>query len=475
MNQTINQRGQSLIEVIVALGIFTVSLAASFQLFFGGQNLSSGSVNTELALNYAQEGIEAVRTIRDRSWAELTAGDHGLEFNGYEWMFGSSSTSDSKDIFTRTVFVYDVAENIKIASTTISWLDGGSTKTLVIVEELTNWESPLQTSCKTQPLSGNWATPQTIATGDLGAGNVGQDIIVKYPYAYMAGFAASSAKPDIFVFDVSNPSGSLPILKSIDIGAGGTNYLAINGDYLYAASNNDSKEFLVFDISDPANMSLVTSLDLSGSSNAISVATYSNVAVVGRLESASYQLTFIDISNPSSPQIVAEFSGLDDVHDFAVTDQYLYVMEDSGTDIRIYDISNPNSPTYVTGFNIDAIDYYSSYLFYKGGNRHLLLGGNENEFQVVGASTTDSMYVRDQLDMSGTVNDIVCAVGDLAFLATSNSNKEFTIVNVADPDNIVEYSSLNYPQIGTGIDYYNNVVYMSVRSNDSLRVITSTP
>ena len=42
-------------EILIALGIFAVSISASFQLFFGSQSLSIDSANVGLALDYAQE------------------------------------------------------------------------------------------------------------------------------------------------------------------------------------------------------------------------------------------------------------------------------------------------------------------------------------------------------------------------------------------------------------------------------------
>ncbi len=466
--------GQSVIEIVVALGIFSVSLAASFQLFFGGQNLSGESLNVEMAMNFAQEGAEATRTIRDRNWSELTSGDHGLVFNGYEWMFGSSSASDSKDIFTRTVSIYAESENERVATTTVAWISDGRAQQVELVEKLTNWEYPLSSSCKTSLLSGNWMAPQTIGTGDLGAGNEGTDIAVQLPYVFMGGKASSSSKPDIFVFDVSNPA--MPqLVASKDIGSSGINSLHIGGNYLYAASGNDNKELIIFDITTPTAITEVGSYNLSGSANGLSVISFGSTVVIGRSDSATYELNFIDVSNPVSPDVIAQFGGLDDVRDFAVSEQNLYVIEDSATDVRIYDVTNPRDPLYLGGYNRGSIDYQSAYLHYKGGARNLLVGsdGDDNDFEILGATTTDQMYVRDSLDVGAQINDIVCAVGDLAFLATENSTKEFLVVNIANPDNISEYASLNYPQVGTGIDFADNKVFMSVRSNDALRIITS--
>ena len=474
MNQITKQSGQSVLEVVVALGIFAISLAASFQLFFGGQTLSEDSLNVELAMNYAREGAEAARTVRDRNWAELTSGDHGLEFNGYEWMFGSTSISDIRDIFTRVVSIYAESENERIATTSVSWATNGPSQRVELVEKLTNWEYPLSSSCKTDPLVGDWSAPQTIGTGDLGAGNEGTDIVVQLPYVFMSGKASSSSKPDVFVFNVSNPAAPV-LVASLDIGSGGINSLHVSGNYLYAASDNDSKELIIFNITTPASISQVGSLGLSGSANALSVTSFGNTVAIGRTDSASYEIAFIDVTNPASPTVIDQVATGGDVYDFAAASDRLFaVSKESDADVWVFDISNPAVPVFVNSHDIDGTtEDLSIYLHYKGGNRNLLIGNEEDEIVILGATTTTQMYVRDRLTTGGYVNDIVCAVGDLAFLATTNSTKEFFIVNVANPDNIVEYASLNYPQMGTGIDFVDNMVFMSVRSNDALRIITS--
>ncbi len=463
-------------EIVVSLGIFAVAMAASYQVFFGGQTLSEDSLNFELAMNYAQEGAEATRSIRDRNWAELISGDHGLEFNGYEWMFGSSSVSDGRDIFTRTVSIYVESENERVATTTVTWLARGNTQKVELVEKLTNWEYPLSSSCKTFPLSGNWTLPQTIGTGDLGAGNEGTDIAVQLPYVFMSGKASSSSKPDIFVFDVSTPT--MPVLvASLDVGSGGLNSLHVSGNYLYAASDNDNQELVIFDITTPVSISKVGSLGLTGSSNALSVTSFGNTVAIGRTDSASNEIAFIDVTNPANPSVISQVATGGDVYDFAASSDRLFaVSKESDFDIFVFDISSPATPILINTHDIDGTtEDLSIFVHYKGGNRNLLVGNEEDEVVLLGATTTAQMYVRDRLTTGGYVNDIVCAVGDLAFLATSNSTKEFLIVNVASPDNISEYGSLNYPQVGTGIDFAENMVFMSVRSNDALRIITSTP
>ena len=470
------ESGQSVFEVLIAIGIFAISATAAFQIFFGGQKLSIDSANSNLANDYGREAVEAIRNIRARNWSELTDGAHGLVFKNNEWMFGSSSVSESQDIFTRTVTVGTVDANTKIATTTITWQSGDNRiQTQEIVEKITNWESYSQSSCKNEPLTGNWAAPVLLGSGDIGSGNSGTDVVVRLPYAFVSGTASTASKPDIFVFDVSNPA--LPLLvQSLNIGANGISSLYISGNYLYAASPNDSKELIVFDITNPTSLTEIGSYNLSGSADALSVIVFGNTAAVGRTDGATNEIAFLNISTPSAPTLIREDpSNGGDVYDMAATDKYLYITsKESDEDIYIYDITNPTNPAYVTFYDIPGTtEDVSVYIQIKSGGTNLLIGNIGDEFMAIGATTTNQMYVRGRIGVGGDVNDIVCVTGDLAFLATNNSTKEFIIVNVANLDAISEYASLNFPQNGTGIDFVNNMVFMSVKSNDSLRIITS--
>lgn len=465
--------GQSLVEVLVAVGILVLGIGASFFVFFGGQSLTIDSANAQLALDYGSEGLEAVQSIRNRNWQELSDGAHGLVYQNNEWMFGSSTTSDSKSIFTRAVFISTIDQNTKQASTTISWTIEGKTQTVELVEQLTRWEAPLVGGCLAGTLTGNWSLPQLLGSGDLGPGNEGTDVTVKMPYAFVSGTASASNKPDIFVFNVSNPSAP-SLIASLNIGADGINALYQKGNYLYGASSNDSKELIIFDISAPAGISEIGSLNISGDHNALSINGAGNTVYLGRKEDGSGNEFFvIDVSTPSSPAVTASFNIGDDVNDIMAAGNRLYlVSEESNNDLWIYDITVQNSPVFLASYNFQQGGELISVL--GDLNNNVFVGDGSNDFFSLSAANPSQIYVRDSLAAGGAVNDIICVADNLAFLATSNSGKEFMVVDVNDPANITERASLNFPQVGTGIDFADNKVFMSVRSNDSLRIITST-
>lgn len=472
----LTQKGQSFIEILVAMGVFVLVSTAGFFLFFGGQSLIVDSANSQLALDYASDGIEAARSVRDRGWGNLADGDHGLIYSNDQWQF--SGTADTKDIFTRTVTVSTADANTKKIVSRITWqVTSTRIQSIQLVEELGNWLDLSQSSCKVSSLAGNWGQPVSIGSGDLGSGNQGTDVLIKGNYAYVSGTASSAAKPDLFVFNISNPA-SPSLVKSINIGAGGINSLFIKGDYIYAASPNDSKELIIFNITSPTDPVEIGSYNLSGNTDAVSAVAFGNAVAVGRQSGATNQLAFVNVSVPSSPSIISEVSTGGDIKDFAETGDKLFVMVANGSegDVWVYDIANSTSPVKLSTYDIPGMsDGRSVYLYYKGNSQYLLVGNGEQELILIGATTTSKMYVRNRLNVGGAVNDIVCVASNWAFIGTDNSTKEFIIVNVNDPDHILEQASLNYPQVASGIDFYNNNVFMAVRSNDSLRTITSTP
>lgn len=65
-----NQKGQSLIEMMVALFILVAALTATIVLIVTSINAGRESINRLIATSLAREGIEVVRNIRDSNWID---------------------------------------------------------------------------------------------------------------------------------------------------------------------------------------------------------------------------------------------------------------------------------------------------------------------------------------------------------------------------------------------------------------------
>ncbi|MBI5912825.1 type II secretion system protein [Candidatus Azambacteria bacterium] len=62
------QRGFTLLESMVAIAIFTVGISTAVFVITQSINVGTRTKNKIIAANLTQEGIEAVRNIRDRNW-----------------------------------------------------------------------------------------------------------------------------------------------------------------------------------------------------------------------------------------------------------------------------------------------------------------------------------------------------------------------------------------------------------------------
>ena len=471
-----SRNGQSVVEVLIAVALLALMTTASFVLLATSFSESLISQEDATAQNLLIEGVEAVRQIRDRDFTLLTAGSHGLVKGGTDWIF--SGTQDiTQSTYTRTVAITETDDDTRDVTVRVQWTPRPDRPLdLQIATRFTDWQTPPappSSNCSASGVSGNWAAPIVLGTADIGSGNQGTDVVVDLPYVYMSGVAASSSKPDFFVFDATNPA-SPQLIRSVDIGADGINSLFYKDDHVYAASGNDTKEFMIFDVSTPSTAFLAGSTNLPGSADAITVTVKDTLAAVGRSSSSDNELFFYDITNPAIPSLLLGVDVAGHVNDFASSNDYLFAVTSAATgDLMIYDITNLLSPTLAISYNIadDAEDI--SVAFQDPDT--LFIGNKSNKLIVLDVENFAEISEITSINTNGEVRDVVCVVGDLAFLGTTNSNKEFIVYDISNPESVTEYSSLNFPQVTGGVDFADNKVFTAVRSNDALRIITSSP
>ena len=85
-----SKKGQSIIELLVAMAIFVLSISAISFLILDSYVAHRIGREETIATLLAEEGLEAARSIRDNSWEELTDGVHGIIVSGGYWAFQGS-------------------------------------------------------------------------------------------------------------------------------------------------------------------------------------------------------------------------------------------------------------------------------------------------------------------------------------------------------------------------------------------------
>ncbi|MDO8668682.1 MAG: hypothetical protein Q7K65_00105 [Candidatus Buchananbacteria bacterium] len=114
-----NQNGQSLLELVVAIGVITVGLFSVWNLFISNFNGEQESGARVLAINLAREGVEIVKNIRDSNWLYIDNNDNcsynGIDYDPCNWDSGLSGdgTGVAQNIFSDSVYIdYANVDNI---------------------------------------------------------------------------------------------------------------------------------------------------------------------------------------------------------------------------------------------------------------------------------------------------------------------------------------------------------------------------
>lgn len=150
--------GQSLVELVIALGLFAIIAAALGTSALGNlQALERGGQHIKANL-LAQEAIAGVQSIRYRDWQELSYERSGVSITGNQWVLDGEGTTEDIDGFTRTINftrVYrDILGNLvsaahpeavldpnsRLVTVAVSWaIRPGVDKTLAYTTEIINF------------------------------------------------------------------------------------------------------------------------------------------------------------------------------------------------------------------------------------------------------------------------------------------------------------------------------------------------
>jgi uncharacterized secreted protein with C-terminal beta-propeller domain len=111
------------------------------------------------------------------------------------------------------------------------------------------------------------ASPQVVGGYDTPSGRDAISLAVAGSILFLG--TERTVSPDLqelHIIDVSNPAAPV-LLDSVHLGSD-VNDLALEGDLLYAATSDNDRELVVFDVSVPTAVSELGGVDLPGSANA---------------------------------------------------------------------------------------------------------------------------------------------------------------------------------------------------------------
>jgi len=163
-------------------------------------------------------------------------------------------------------------------------------------------------------------------------------------------------------FDVSDPTNPtlLDELTETEVygsNIGGFPSVAARGDYVFVTNAGSTYPFRVIDASDPSNMTVVGSLDLTlpyREPRSATVIPGTDYVIVGSQDNSGRHSAIIDVSTKTSPTVVGhlDHSFSDEMpRAFAVTTdaQTVFVAFRAETHVEAWDISDPTTPLQIGG------------------------------------------------------------------------------------------------------------------------------
>lgn len=131
--------GQSLVEVLVAVGIVSLVLVAIVAGVTLAIKNASFSRNQTSATRYAQEAMEWLRNQRDQDWNAFVLRSGPFCLNSLSWKTGTCSSFSLGNIFKREAVLSGSDPRIEV-KVTVSWQDAGGTHQSELVSYFTKWQ-----------------------------------------------------------------------------------------------------------------------------------------------------------------------------------------------------------------------------------------------------------------------------------------------------------------------------------------------
>lgn len=153
-----NKKGFGIVEIMIAVAIAIVFFLTVYELILFSTKVTFTGLRRVEATQLAQEGIEAVRTMRNNGWTANIASlanstTYYLLISGDEWTLTATPQPAINGIFTRTVTLHEVLrdanDDIAVAGTadtktkrlvvSVSWDERGNTKNIDLETYITDF------------------------------------------------------------------------------------------------------------------------------------------------------------------------------------------------------------------------------------------------------------------------------------------------------------------------------------------------
>lgn len=216
--------GFSLIELIVAIGIFSILASGVVYVFTTSYKNFFGVGDKQMMVQFAQEGMEAVRSIRDNGWQTIVDAADGTnrsvqKNSSGRWEFCGASINNTLNGLTRVIVVSDVMRSSTGSIVDSSGTDDPDTKKVMVTVSgtgiadyvlttfYTNWSAKTweQTDWSGTTSNEFWASMVTASSSfsNISTSTVGQISLAATNGTAMSWSAWADLLPDEIVKNVA--------------------------------------------------------------------------------------------------------------------------------------------------------------------------------------------------------------------------------------------------------------------------------
>ncbi|MBI2103422.1 hypothetical protein HYT59_00290 [Candidatus Woesebacteria bacterium] len=487
-------RGQVLIELLVAIGVAVVMIPAIFSGFAASREGKGQQSQRLAATSLAEEALEAIRVVREAGWENVeTNGVYHPEISGSTWILVAGS--ETVDSFTRSLTVSDVYRD---ANGNIV-VDGGGTidPSTKKVNVVVSWTAPLANEVNfttyltrltneeyidttvadfeagvnynttvTNNLGGevqlggggkaNWCTPAlTINALDLPRSGDALSITA-IPGTAFAGTGRDASGVSFAKIDITDTDPPVATSPSSNWFNGyKTNQIFGETGYSYLATDTNSKEIVIINLGQTPYTE-VGSFDSPGVADANSIFVLGNVGYM----TAGNTLNTFDLSSKSGSRPLLGSVGLaGNGTKIYVVGTYAYVStSNSSAETQVIDVTNPASPVVVGQANTDSGGGVDLYVNETGSRVYLATAasGTQREMFIINTEVkTGDRPVVGSYDTNGMDPKGVRVVPGNRALIAGYGEEEYQAINIVDETSPFRCGGIN---IDSGVNSLWSVV-----------------
>lgn len=413
--------GFSLVEVILAAALFALLTTGMVGAYLYGQEATAQAGNRARGQMVAEEGLEALRNMRDADFSNLVDGTYGLALESNHWRL--SESSDLTGIFTRQIQISTLSDNEKAVMVSVTWQQNPQREGQVQLESrLTNW---LAVS------SYSWANPYQAASISLRDNRGGEKIAVLGRYAYVIRNNSDDDDASFFIIDISDPARAA-VVGWLRLEGLPTN-LAVEGHYAYISSRDDKRELQVVDVENFNEPRMVGTYDLDGTFDATGIAVTEQTVYLTRMSGASDELSIFDARHPDKPDMLGRYPLETSAYDIEVSGPYAYISAagDTGRELQIIDVSSHESPQFVASLDLPG-EAIAPALALAGNT---LFIGQGSIVYSVDITKPEAPGILGSNDIGTNIYDIARRLAHdnaYLFLATGGKTAQFKVIDVRD-------------------------------------------